>query len=74
MASVTILDNQPVKTKKIENADYSTTKFRGSKRISVINEVLPFRVRFTTIQIPGVSSTNVPPIPLQIIGFSNYIL
>lgn len=74
MASVTILDSQPVKTKKIENADYSITKFRGSKRISVINEVLPFRVRFTAIQIPGVSSSNVPPIPLQIIGFSNYIL
>lgn len=74
MASVAILDNQPIKTKKIENVDYSITKFRGSKRISVINEVLPFRVRFTAIQIPGYSPTTVPPIPLQIIGFSNYIL
>lgn len=74
MATVTILDNQPVKTKKIKNADYSITKFKGSKRISVINQVLPFRVRFTAIQIPGYSSANVPPIPLQVIGFSNYIL
>jgi hypothetical protein len=24
--------------------------------------------------VPGYSSTNPPPIPLQIIGFSNYIL
>jgi hypothetical protein len=74
MASVTILDNQPVKTKKIENINFSITKFKTGKRISVINEVLPFRIRFTAIQIPGYSPTSVPPIPLQIIGFSNYIL
>ena len=74
MASVSIFDNQPVKTKKIENIDFSITKFKTGKRISVINEVLPFRIRFTAIQVPSVSPTNVPPIPLQIIGFSNYIL
>lgn len=74
MASVSIFDNQPVKTKKIENVDFSITKFKTGKRISVINEVLPFRIRFTAIRVPSVSPTNVPPIPLQIIGFSNYIL
>lgn len=74
MASVAILDNQLVKTKKIENTDFSITKFKGSKRISVVNEVLPFRIRFTAIQIPSYSPSNVPPIPLQVIGFSNYIL
>jgi hypothetical protein len=74
MASVAILDNQPVKTKKIENTNFSITKFKGSKRLSTVNEILPFRIRFTSIQIPPYSPSNVPPIPLQIIGFSNYIL
>ena len=39
-----------------------------------INDVLPFRIKFTSIGIEGASPTNVPPIPLKIIGFSNYIL
>ena len=43
-------------------------------RIVLINEVLPFRVRFTSIGVEGYSSTNPPPIPLQVIGYSNYIL
>lgn len=74
MASVSILNKQPVITKRIEEENYSNTKFIPSKRISVIEEVLPFRIRFTAIKVPGVSPNNVPPIPLQIIGFSNYIL
>lgn len=74
MANVFISNSQPVKTKKIEPVDFSITKIKTGKRISVINEVLPFRIKFTAIQIPGYSPTNVPPIPLQIIGFSNYIL
>lgn len=39
-----------------------------------IKHALPFRVRFTSINVEGYSSTNVPPIPLQVIGYSNYIL
>lgn len=74
MATVAIYDNNPVITQKIENADYSITKFKTGKRISVIEEILPFRIRFTAIQIPGVGPNNIPPIPLQVIGFSNYIL
>jgi hypothetical protein len=74
MATVSLSNKQPVITKRIEEEDYGNVKFIGSKRISVIEEVLPFRIKFTAIQIPSVSPTNVPPIPLQIIGFSNYIL
>lgn len=74
MATVTLFDKQPVKTKRIENEDYSITKFIESKRISLIEEVLPFRIKFTAIQVPAVGPGNVPPIPLQVIGFSNYIL
>lgn len=37
-----------------------------------IKQKLPFRVRFTNIQIPGAMS--VPPIGIAVIGFNNYIL
>lgn len=39
-----------------------------------IKQSLPFRVRFTSINIEGYSPNNPPPIPLQVIGYSNYIL
>lgn len=66
MSKAIVLDKPVAITKKIKQEDYP--------RIVRINEVLPFRVRFTSIGVEGYSSTNVPPIPLQIIGFSNYIL
>lgn len=74
MASVSILNKYPVRTKNIEETDYGQVKFITGKRSSVISHTLPFRIRFTAIQIPGVSPTTVPPIPLQVVGFSNYIL
>lgn len=64
MAKAIITKKKPINTKKIET-DYKTVR---------INEILPFRVRFTAIGIEGISPGTVPPIPLQIIGFSNYIL
>jgi|LakMenE01Jun11ns_1017448.scaffolds.fasta_scaffold9959440_21 hypothetical protein len=73
MASSKILNNPFVLTKNIELEGFNST-ILGPSKLSVIEEVLPFRVRFTAIQVPGVSPSNVPPIPLQVIGFSNYIL
>lgn len=64
MAKATI-DKLDHKTKYIKLSDYPTVKIRHD---------LPFRVKFTSINIEGYSSTNVPPIPLQVIGYSNYIL
>lgn len=58
----------------ISKKEYSVTKIVPEKKVVRINEVLPFRVRFINVGIEGYSSTNVPPIPLQVIGFSNYIL
>ena len=34
----------------------------------------PSYIKFINIGLEGYSSNNVPPIPLQVIGFSNYIL
>lgn len=74
MASITLYKKTPVKTIRIEEEDFVKTSFKTGKRISLINEVLPFRIKFTAVKVPGASPTNVPPIPLQVIGFSNYIL
>ncbi len=74
MATSIILEDSKNKVKDIYQvgAVKSTIVFK-SPSVS-ISSTLPFRVKFTSIKVPGYSSTNPPPIPLQIIGFSNYIL
>ena len=74
MASVTLYETRPIRTVRIEQEDNINTSFRVGKRISLIEQTLPFRIKFTAIQVPGYGPNNVPPIPLQIIGYSNYIL
>ena len=73
MAMVTINSNNPVATKIIERVSFPKAEIVDLNRGISINSVLPFRIRFTAIQIPN-SIGNVPAIPLQVIGFSNYIL
>lgn len=38
------------------------------------SEILPFRVRFTNVQIPGYDANNPAPIGIAIIGVNYYIL
>jgi hypothetical protein len=73
MATVTINSAPPVFTKVVERISFPNTQITEPKSGVSINSVLPFRIRFTAIQIPS-SIGNIPAIPLQIIGFSNYIL
>jgi hypothetical protein len=73
MAIVVINNNTPVFTKAIERVSFPNVEITQPNRGVNINSVLPFRIRFTAIQIPS-SIGNVPAIPLQVIGFSNYIL
>lgn len=73
MASTKVFERNN-KVRKIYTDRYSITKIKEPQRKVVINEVLPFRIKFTTIGIAGYGSTNVPGIGLQIIGVSNYIL
>jgi hypothetical protein len=49
-------------------------KFPKNQRVVKINQVLPFRVKFTNIMVPGYSSSTVPPIGIALIGINNYIL
>ena len=74
MASVKIYEKRPVFTKRIEE-DFSIKSTITEKPGKVvINSTLPFRIRLTAIRIEAGGSSAVPPIPLQIIGYSNYIL
>jgi hypothetical protein len=73
MATVLINSNPPVLTKIIEEVRSVNTTIDQPTRGIRINSIMPFRIKLTSIQIPS-SSGNIPAIPLQIIGFSNYIL
>lgn len=74
MATAVILDDLKNKTERIFPIDYPIAKVKDFTIDTVITEVLPFRVKFTAIQIEGLGIGNTPAIPLQVIGYSNYIL
>jgi hypothetical protein len=74
MATSVILDDLQNKTERIFPIDYTEVKIEDFTRKTVITEVLPFRVKFTAIQIVAIGLGNTPAIPLQVIGYSNYIL
>lgn len=73
MATVIISNSTPVFTRNIEKASFPNVEINQVKRGVNINSMLPFRIRFTAIQVPAAIG-NVPAIPFQVIGFSNYIL
>jgi hypothetical protein len=73
MASAIIIDETIQRTKKIESVDYAVAKIITINTGIKISEILPFRIRFTTIGIPS-SYSGVPGIGLQIIGINNYII
>jgi hypothetical protein len=74
MASVKISEKRPVFTKRIEQDFSIKTEITQNPGQVVINSTLPFRIRLTAIRIEAGGSSAIPPIPLQIIGYSNYIL
>lgn len=74
MATAVILDDLKYKTEKIFPINYPEVEIQDFTRNTVISDVLPFRVKFTAIQIQAIGIGNTPAIPLQVIGYSNYIL
>jgi hypothetical protein len=73
MASAVIIDDTLQKARVVKEINHPITNIMPIDRGVRINEVLPFRVRFTTIGLAG-ANANVPGIGLQIIGINNYIL
>lgn len=73
MATSVIINDLNNRTGLIETKDYSIVKIKDLTRNVRIEEILPFRVKFTSIQIEDIRGM-IPAIPLQVIGYSNYIL
>ena len=74
MATAIIINDLHTVTKSIYPVDYSIVKIIQPTREVRINDILPFRVRFSAIQIEPLGLGNTPGIGLQVIGYSNYIL
>jgi len=57
----------------IKEKDYPELNVIANKKTSIAIEILPFRVRFTSIGLLA-ANAGIPGIGLQIIGINNYIL
>jgi hypothetical protein len=69
-----ITEKDRINTRSIDNKNFYRSTVLESTRTVKINEVLPFRIRFTDVRVPGYGPNNIPGIGLQIIEYSNYIL
>ncbi len=74
MAQAKILPKNNNKLKAINAISYAIINVASDTRTVKVNDVLPFRVKFTNIGIEGYSATNPAGIGIAVIGFSNYIL
>jgi hypothetical protein len=54
--------------------DYGVLRPKFDERYSKAETILPFRIAFTSVDIPGYGRENPAPIGIAIIGSNNYIL
>jgi hypothetical protein len=73
MAYAVIVDTDSQKLKRINSVGYPLSEIIYKANSVKINEILPFRIKFTTIGIAP-ANANIPGIGLQVIGVNNYIL
>lgn len=75
MAQAVIIQDSIGLVSNIKESDYGIATI-GSKPYGAVSlsSILPFRVSFSTITIPGYGPNNVAPIGIAVIGFNNYIL
>lgn len=74
MATAVIIDDYRNRKAIPERVNYPITQIKYEAPLTVVESVLPFRVRFSTIIVEGYTSSNPPGIGIQIIGFSNWII
>jgi hypothetical protein len=60
--------------RSVSQKDFSTLKSRFQDRYTRAETVLPFRIAFSSVDIPGYGRENPAPIGIAIIGTNNYIL
>lgn len=73
MASVKISENLN-KVKTIKSSSFPIFDIKKTSKVVAIEPVLPFKIKFINVGIPGYSTNNPAPIGIAIIGFTNYIL
>lgn len=73
MAYAVIVDTDTQKVNNVKSVGYPLSEIIYKANSVKIDEILPFRVKFTTIGITP-ANANVPGIGLQVIGVNNYIL
>lgn len=61
-------------TRSIRAKDFGILRSRFEDRYTKAETILPFRIRFTSVDIPGYGRENPAPIGIAIIGTNNYIL
>lgn len=76
MATAVIVDKKPGIARIVEPTPFSLRVIEQKEYPAIvrIDDILPFRVSFTNITVPGYGPNNIPGIGLQVIGYSNYIL
>lgn len=74
MAKAVIEDIKTGYVRKIFTDSPGNAKISYSAGRVKINEILPFRVKFTNIGIQAYGPNNPAPIGIAIIGLNNYIL
>jgi hypothetical protein len=74
MATAVIINDSVHAVRLIDSYNYPLIAIKEQYGSIKINEVLPFRIRFTNIGIEGYSSTNPPAIGIAVIGINNWIL
>jgi hypothetical protein len=74
MATAVIIDDYRNRTTFPKAVDHPITQIKYSTPLTIVEYVLPFRVRFTNIIIEGYTASNPPGIGIQIVGFSNWII
>ncbi len=68
------INNVGYATKSVKTKSYPLSSISYPQVNAKVTEVLPFRVKFTTIGIDGYGPGNPAPIGIAVIGINNYIL
>ena len=71
----TKIEGERNKLKSVNSKDYPIARIRENDRLTRVEEVLPFRVRFVNLGISEIYGPNNPaPVGIAVVGFNNYIL
>jgi hypothetical protein len=60
--------------KSVNEKDYGILRTKFYDRYTKAEAILPFRIAFSSVDIPGYGRENPAPIGIAVIGLNNYIL